>query len=357
MRSNITAALVCLLAVPVCALQAGQTKIPAASAPVSEEMHWTLGETTIAATITIPNGPGPFPAVVFVAGSGPTDRNWTSPLLPGSNGSAALLADELAKAGFATLRYDKRFTGPYGQANWPLLKGKLSMQSHVDELASSVSRLKEIPAVDKARIFALTNSEGAFHALNYQLQTSALAGLILAAPPGREVRYVLRQQIAAQVAALPNAKEIMAGLDKLIADFVAEKPFAADPALPGGINNLIGSFSAPENLPFAREWFTLDPAALFARITAPALVVIGKKDIQVDWQVDGPALEKAAAGQKNKVFSYPADANHVLKHEPKPRAELTAADGAAYNAAGKVLDEETVRVIKKWLLGQAAPKK
>ena len=62
---------------------------------VVAEVSWPLGDTTVGATLTRPAGDGPFAAVVFVAGSGPTDRDWNSPLLPGRNGSAALLADAL----------------------------------------------------------------------------------------------------------------------------------------------------------------------------------------------------------------------------------------------------------------------
>ncbi len=65
----------------------------------SLEVNWPMGETTVYGTVVKPSGPGPFPAVVMVAGSGPTDRDWNSPLLPGTNGSARLLAEALAQAG------------------------------------------------------------------------------------------------------------------------------------------------------------------------------------------------------------------------------------------------------------------
>ncbi|HVB64090.1 MAG TPA: hypothetical protein VNE17_05115, partial [Nitrolancea sp.] len=63
----------------------------------STEVGWQLDSTTVDGTIVRPFGPGPFSAVVMVAGSGPTDRDWNSPLLPGSNGSARLLAEVLAR--------------------------------------------------------------------------------------------------------------------------------------------------------------------------------------------------------------------------------------------------------------------
>src|SRR5215467_9813964 len=111
----------------------------------SSEVTWQLGETTVYGTVVRPVGPGPFPAVVMVAGSGPTDRDWNSPLLPGTNGSARLLAEALATAGFASLRYDKRASGPHAHENMRALMGKLSLQSHVDELAGAVRTLASQP--------------------------------------------------------------------------------------------------------------------------------------------------------------------------------------------------------------------
>ncbi|MEZ4519478.1 MAG: hypothetical protein R3C44_22490 [Chloroflexota bacterium] len=61
--------------------------------------------------------------------------------LPGTNGSAALLADVLTKAGYATLRFDKRVTGPHAAENINALMGKISMQSHSDEVNSALAQL------------------------------------------------------------------------------------------------------------------------------------------------------------------------------------------------------------------------
>src|SRR5512142_1442164 len=131
-------------------------------------VNWQLGSKTVYGTLVRPAGTGPFPAVVMVAGSGPTDRDWNTPLLPGTNGSARLLAEALAERGFASLRYDKRASGPHARETFPPLIGKLSIQSHVDELAGAVRTLAGQSDVDAARIFALTNSEGTLHALTYQ---------------------------------------------------------------------------------------------------------------------------------------------------------------------------------------------
>ena len=317
---------------------------------ISEEVNWPIGDTVVSATVTRPDDQNIHPAIVFVAGSGPTDRDWNSPLLPGTNGSARLLAEEMAKNGFVTIRYDKRVAGPNAQKNLPLLVGKISMESHLEELAGAVNMLLKRPDVNSKQIFVIANSEGTIHALNYQLtKEPKFAGLVLEGLPGRNMTDVLHSQLEAQVAALPNAKEIMAGYDKLMVDFLAGKPFVSDPSLPEGINNLVKSFAQPINLPFTRELFSLDAAPLLAKVTAPVLVMIGKKDIQVDYQLDGAPLENAAKGMSNITFVYPENANHIVKYEPRPRSALTGADALTYNASDKVLDPESLKIIKDWL--------
>jgi hypothetical protein len=137
-----------------------------------EEVTWDIDDTTVAATLTQPEGDGPFPAIIMVAGSGPTDRDWNSPILPGMNGSAALLADALTRAGYVTLRYDKRVSGPNMIANVEKLMGQLSLQSQLVEMVGGVALLADHEVVDASNIFALANSEGAIHALNYQRQAT-----------------------------------------------------------------------------------------------------------------------------------------------------------------------------------------
>lgn len=318
----------------------------------SSDASWQLDSTTVDGTLVRPPGRGPFPAVVLVAGSGPTDRNWNSPLLPGSNGSAHLIAEALARAGFASLRYDKRVVGPHARENLQVLMGKVSMQSHLDELASAVRTLASQPYVRDKRIFALANSEGTLHALSYQVHSPAIpfAGLVLIAPPGRPVGAVARSQLAAQAAGVPNGDALLALYDAAIARFMAGEPIAPDPALPQGVQLLLQSLETPANLPFARELWTADAAPLLRQVDVPVLIVIGKKDLQVDWQADGEPLQHAAAGHANVTFRFPENANHVLKHEPRPRSELVpAAITESYNGPDTQLDAEALAGILEWL--------
>jgi pimeloyl-ACP methyl ester carboxylesterase len=326
----------------------------------SEEVAWEADGIAVRGTLTRPAGEGPHPGVVLVAGSGPTDRDWCSPLLPGTTCSGRLLADVLTREGFMTLRYDKRASGPDAVENARRLAGRISMQAHLDELAGGVETLLADAEMDPPRVYALTSSEGAIHALNYQLQAGwRFAGLVLTGAPGRAIGDVARSQILAQVRGLPAGEVLMEHYDRAIADFTAGRPMHVDPVLPEGMRMLLGALAAPVNLPFTRELMTANPAGLLARVPEPVLVVIGKKDIQADWRADGGALEAAVAGRENVEFAYPDDADHVLKHEDRPQEDLDAAAAVHYNSEGRVLDAAALTVITSWLrdhaMGEAAP--
>jgi hypothetical protein len=135
-----------------------------------------------------------------------------------------------------------------------------------------------------------------------------------------------------------------------MADFAAERPVEIDESLPEALRMVIGAATAPQNLPFARELWVTDPIQLAASVTAPLLVIIGKKDVQVDWQIDGSRWEMLAKERSNITIVYPDNANHVLKHEPRPREKLSPAEIAnSYSAEGTVLDTQVVETITGWL--------
>ena len=143
---------------------------------------------------------------------------------------------------------------------------------------------------------------------------------------------------------------MMAAYDTATARLVAGEPIGPVPSLPQGIQMVLQGLANPLNLPFARELWTADAAAMLGQVNVPVLVIIGKKDIQIDWQADGEPLQRAAAGHKEVTFLFPEDANHVLKHEPRPRSELVPAEVTArYNSPDAHLDPEVQASILEWL--------
>jgi uncharacterized protein len=317
-----------------------------------ELVSWKVDEIEVQATLTRPAGEGPFPAVIFVAGSGPTDRNWNTPMIPGTNGSGALLARELSQRGFITLRYDKRASGPHLAENMSRMAGKISMQGHLAELAGGVNLLASRAEVNPTRIFALTNSEGCVHALNYQTQheNPPFAGMVLTSAFARATGDLARSQIAAQFCEVPGGDAMLSAYDTAMEAFVAGRPVPDNENLPANLRQVIQAITQPVNQPFARELWIFDPTAKLTEVTVPVLIVIGKKDIQVDWQVDGSLFETVAQEHANITLVYPENTNHVLKFEPKPRSQLIVAEVmVTYGSDDVTLDPEPVENIASWL--------
>ena len=326
--------------------------MPAKNLFNEKSVSWKVDEIEVHGSLTRPVGQGPFPAVIFVAGSGPTDRNWNTPLIPGTNGSGALLARELSEQGFITLRYDKRASGQDASENVKRMAGKISMQGHVAELSGGVRLLASDKDVNPAKIFILTNSEGCVHALNYQTQSEnpPFAGMVLTSAFARPAGELAHSQIAAQLETVPGGDAMLSAYDTAIDDFIADRPVSNYENLPAAFQQVILGITQPANLPFTRELWIFNPAAKLAEVTVPVLIILGKKDIQVDWQTDGSLFEAVAKERDNVTIIYSENANHVLKFEPKPRSQLTPAEVmATYSAKDAMLDPESVKAITSWL--------
>jgi predicted acyl esterase len=72
-----------------------------------EDVSFRSGTTTLAGTISLPAGAGPFPAVVLLSGSGPQNRDSE---LEGFR-PFKLIAYHFVKRGIAVLRFDDRGVG------------------------------------------------------------------------------------------------------------------------------------------------------------------------------------------------------------------------------------------------------
>jgi hypothetical protein len=147
----------------------------------------------------------------------------------------------------------------------------------------------------------------------------------------------------------------MKAYDDAIAAFLVNKPVKIDASLPEGIKMVLLSLVTPYNLPFSRELWMYRLSDYLPKISEPVQVVIGKKDIQVDWKVDGKILEEVTAQKTEISFVYPENANHVLKHEDKPRESLNAQNETLdYNSPNSKLDQKAADTIFDWLKKQVA---
>jgi pimeloyl-ACP methyl ester carboxylesterase len=321
-------------------------------ATTSEDVTFVAGGVSVPGTIVHPTTPGRYPAVVLLAGSGPTDRDWNSPLLPAKNGSGKLLAEALAHHGAVVLRFDKAGVG----GNKRNLTGA-TFDVYVDEGRAALALLRARPDVDPAHVYVAGHSEGGIHAIRVALaEGNQLAGVILLSSAGRTMKDIVLGQIEPQLrTAMPGqASTIMASLKQAFDDFLAGKP--VDPTqvttIPG-LQNLLAAFVAPQTATLARGLVAFDPAPAVAQIAGPVFIYNGMKDVQVDPELDARRLADArkAAGKDVTLFLAP-EANHMLKHETKTLGELhgdLAAVEKGYNADERALDDATVAAIVNWL--------
>jgi pimeloyl-ACP methyl ester carboxylesterase len=119
-------------------------------------------------------------------------------------------------------------------------------------------------------------------------------------------------------------------------------PPAAQPEVYPAMARLGGSLMAPETLEFVRATLDLDPWALAARAAAPVALVWGDRDIQA-WK---PAVIPASF--HGSVLEIP-EANHLLKRETRPRAELNGA--SALGGYGDQVPLADLTPVANWIKG------
>lgn len=128
---------------------------------ISTSIHCGEGNNTLYGTLLVPGHKERPPVILLIAGSGPTDRDGNNAGLRGKNDSLKMLAEELAIAGFASVRFDKRGIGESAAA--APSESDLRFQVFVDDVDAWVKLL----AADKrfSSLAVIGHSEGSTLAL------------------------------------------------------------------------------------------------------------------------------------------------------------------------------------------------
>ncbi|MBY8821450.1 alpha/beta hydrolase [Sphingomonas colocasiae] len=272
-----------------------------AAATVAAPAQMTVGEGTgtLHGTLLSPaKGGTGGPAVLILAGSGPTDRDGNSPL----GVSAApyrLLAEALSSAGIPALRADKR--GIAASAAAMTSEDALRVQTYAADARSWAKALRE--RTGARCVWLLGHSEGTLHALIAAQESEGLCGLILVSPVGRPLGEILRAQFRSLPAFAPMLDEAM----RILAELEAGR------TVPGeGMNPALMSIFRPSVQPFLISMLAADPPALAAAYHGPILVVQGTTDLQTA-VADAERLGQARGGIKVALIE---GMNHVLKIAP-----------------------------------------
>ena len=269
---------------------------------------------TLAGTLLLPRWSElqKVPGVVLIAGSGPTDRNGNNPLVPERIDLLKLIAERLAEAGIASLRYDKRGVG----ASTPRPTGPLDEQERFFAWDNSVSDVAaahgELLKHDEIKSYAtalLGHSEGGLLALAAAKELGAAAkgarklhGLVLAATPGRPLVEIVRAQIARNVPSLLEAAE------QTMATVMATGHVPA--GLPREQQTLFPRYAGP----FLQSVLSFDPALALAGLDLACLLLQGAADRQVVPMEDVQPLIDALGrrGTSGEAVIFPA-VSHNLK--------------------------------------------
>lgn len=251
-------------------------------------------------TVELPAGKDPSPVVLIIAGSGPTDRNGNSRILPGPNNSLKMLADGLAARGIASLRYDKRMIG---QSVVPGFKEEdLRFTTYIDDASAWI---KQIRADSRfSTITVAGHSEGSLIGMVAAREAGADAFVSLEGA-GRNARDVIQEQLSSQLPpeVVKNARVLM---DKVAA---GEKVDSVPPFL--------AALFRPSVQPYLTSWFKLTPSDEVARLDVPVMIVQGTHDIQTSTE----DARRLADGKKSAKLLEIEGMNHVMKETPAGRAE------------------------------------
>jgi len=290
----------------------------AITATAEESVQLKTPTGTIYGTLLMPQTAKPVPAVLLIAGSGPTDRNGNTAMLAGQNNSLQLLAEALAARNIASLRYDKRGIGESKAAGTS--EKDLRFDTYVDDAVAWANQLSKDPRFTGVVIAG--HSEGALIG-TIAAEKAPVIGFVSIAGLGQPADAVIRRQLAGK---LPP--DLVAFNDKALTALKSGK--TVDDVPPP----LLVLFR-PSVQPYLISWLRFDPVAEIAKVKVPVLIVQGTTDMQVTVD-DARALAAAKSGSKLEIVD---GMNHVLKMVPVDRDKQIASYGdPALAVAPRVVD-------------------
>jgi pimeloyl-ACP methyl ester carboxylesterase len=273
----------------------------------------------LAGTLSVPDGTGPFPAVVLIGGTGPGTRDENS----FGHQLFVVLADALNRRGIAVLRYDKRGVGGSG--------GDFATAT-IPDLASdaeaAMTFLMSRPEIEAKHIGLIGHSEGGAIAPMIAVRNPAARFAVLMAGPGMRIGRLLNIQDAriARASGVPEEQiaKRSAFFNKLYADLATttSNPVALSVAKADIARGVTDKLIRPENAevlahqvtsPWARQAFNYDPIPTLRALRTPVLVLDGGRDLYVPPEDNLPAIKAALKGNPGATIVELPDINHMFQ--------------------------------------------
>ena len=276
-----------------------------------EEVVFSNGDIVLAGELTLPEGDGPHAAVVLISGSGDQDRDSDI----GGFRLFAVLADHLAGAGVASLRFDDRGVG--GSTGNGL---QATLQDRAGDVEAAVDVLRSRDEIDAGSVGLVGHSEGGIVAPVVANRTDGVAFVaLLAAPavPAGEILAAQQLELFEESGAAAEEVEQFRALQQLVFRAVAtgqgwdeveatmrilvQQQFEALPeqtreAIPD--ENALGDSIVAEELatwqsPWFESFFEHDPRPAIVALDVPVIALYGEMDTQVPAAANSTAMSEA----------------------------------------------------------------
>ena len=237
----------------------------------------------IGATVTLPQGEGPFPAVVLVQDFEPLDRDGNLPVENLRKASPwKQIAFAFAGRGIATLRFDSRGVGE--SAGDPAL---LTLDGRVAEITALRDFLSAEPKIDGKKVFLLGQGLGGWSAARAS-GGGKTAGAVFVAFPMKPVLRIWKEQVSM----MRNLEGQQAAYSELE---------ALELSVQKGDKEWETYRGSKLNIPVIKELSLFDPAGEIKKVSIPAIFVYPDKDNAI-MPFHGEILAKESGGAFKPVY-------------------------------------------------------
>lgn len=314
-------------------------------------------EVTLAATLTIPAGGGSYPAVVLISGSGPQDRDES--IL--EHKPFWVIADYLTRRGVAVLRYDDRGVGKS--------TGEFASATSLDfasDARAAYEYLRAQARIDASKVGLCGHSEGGIIAPNIAVADPSVSFVITLAGPGVNGDRILTSQmeLISRASGLDQDEiERQLRMQRKLLDLAeldppldqsqfsqqavqAISPLLTDDEREADKGKVIANAAAAQLCtPWFRYFLTHDPTDNLRKLRCPTLVLNGSKDLQVDPNLNVPAIRDALADNPDSEIVVLPGLNHLFQ-------ACKTGNVDEYSNIEETFSPTALKIIGDWILAQ-----
>ena len=319
-----------------------------------EEVAFQNGDINLAGTLTVPQGDGPFPAVLLISGSGLQDRDETV----FGHKPFWVLADHLSRAGIAVLRVDDPGIGKSAPHPEPPTTADFAT-----DVEAGVTSLKGDDRI--GTIGLIGHSEGGIIAAIVASHRDDIGFVVLMAGPGvpgAELLLKQNERIFDGMGIVGERKEtLLTLLDRLFTtltsdmtedemrqqvDEIVRKQFEINGVPPAQQDETQVQAAVEQVLnPWMRYFLAFDPRPALEATRVPVLALNGELDVQVDAEQNLTAIDAALekGGNHNVTLHRLPKHNHLFQ-----RAKTGLVN--EYAVIEETLSPEVLDLIRDWVV-------